>query len=94
MTREIKAKPGETPKAGAPRDEEGVWLFTKEGKTQFLPVKTGLMGDLNVEVLAGLKGGETVVTGPFRIIRDLKGGEKVHEDKGKKKDEKKDEKKG
>ncbi len=89
VTREIKPKPGETPKAGAPRDEEGVWLFTKEGKTQFLPVKTGLMGDLNVEVLEGLKGGETVVTGPFRIIRDLKGGEKVHEDKGKKKDEKK-----
>ena len=94
VTREIKTKPGETPKAGAPRDEEGVWLFTKEGKTQFLPVKTGLMSDLNVEVLGGLKGGETVVTGPFRIIRDLKGGEKVHEDKGKKKDEKKDEKKG
>ena len=89
VTREIKAKPGETPKAGAPRDEEGVWLFNKEGKTQFMPVKTGLMGDLNVEVLEGLKGGETVVTGPFRIIRDLKGGERVHEDKSKKKDEKK-----
>jgi HlyD family secretion protein len=89
VTREIKAKPGETPKAGAPRDEEGVWLLTKEGKTQFLPVKTGLMGDLNVEVLDGLKGGETLVTGPFRIIRDLKGGERVHEDKSKKKDEKK-----
>ncbi|MDP1831754.1 MAG: efflux RND transporter periplasmic adaptor subunit [Geothrix sp.] len=89
VTREIKPKPGETPKAGAPRDEEGVWLLTKEGKTQFAPVKTGLMGDLNVEVLDGLKGGETVITGPFRVIRDLKGGERVHEDKSKKKDEKK-----
>jgi HlyD family secretion protein len=89
VTREIKAKPGETPKPGAPRDEEGVWLLGKDGKTQFMPVKTGLMGDLNVEVLEGLKGGETVVTGPFRVIRDLKGGERVHEDKGKKKDEKK-----
>lgn len=89
VTREIKAKPGETPKPGAPRDEEGVWLLGKDGKAQFLPVKTGLMGDLNVEVLEGLKGGETVITGPFRIIRDLKGGERVHEDKSKKKDEKK-----
>ncbi len=94
VTREIKLKPGETAKPGAPRDEEGVWLFTAQGKTQFLAVKTGLLGDLNVEVLDGLKGGEKVITGPFRILRDLKGGEQVHEDKSKKKDEKKDEKKG
>jgi HlyD family secretion protein len=90
VTREIKAKPGETMAAGAPRDEEGVWLMDSHGKTQFAPLKTGIMGDLNVEVLDGLKGGETVVTGPFRIIRDLKGGERVHEDKSKKKEEKKD----
>ena len=89
VTREIKPKAGETLKPGAPRDEEGVWLLDKEGKTQFVPVKTGLMGDLNVEVLDGLKGGETVITGPFRVIRDLKGGERVHEDKSKKKEEKK-----
>ena len=93
VTREIKAKPGETLKPGAPRDEEGVWLFTDKGKTQFVAVKTGLLGDLNVEVLDGLKGGEKVLTGPFRILRDLKGGEKVREDK-KKKDDKKDDKKG
>jgi len=88
VTREIKSKPGETLKPGAPRDEEGVWLFN-EGKTKFIAVKTGLLGDLNVEVLDGLKGGETVITGPFRILRDLKGGELVREDKSKKKDEKK-----
>ena len=88
VTREIKAKPGEKLKSGAPRDEEGVWLFDR-GKTKFLAVKTGLLGDLNVEVLDGLKGGETVITGPFRILRDLKGGERVREDKSKKKDEKK-----
>ncbi len=91
VTREIKLKPGESPKPGAPRDEEGVWLFDGKGKTKFQPVKTGLLGDLNVEVLDGLKGGETVITGPFRILRDLKGGELVREDKSK---SKKDEKKG
>jgi HlyD family secretion protein len=94
VTREIKPKPGEVPKPGAPRDEEGVWLFDEHGKTRFVAVKTGLLGDLNVEVLDGLKGGEKVITGPFRILRDLKGGELVHEDKSKKKDDKKDEKKG
>ncbi|HJV48759.1 MAG TPA: efflux RND transporter periplasmic adaptor subunit [Geothrix sp.] len=88
VTREIKLKPGETPKPGAPRDEEGVWLF-EGGKAKFVGVKTGLLGDLNVEVLDGLKGGEKVITGPFRILRDLKGGEQVREDKSKKKEEKK-----
>ena len=90
VTREIKTKPGEATKPGAPRDEEGVWLFDGQGKTKFLAVKTGLLGDLNVEILDGLKGGEKVITGPFRILRDLKGGELVREDKNKKpKDEKK-----
>ena len=84
-----QSKPGEVPKPGAPRDEEGVWLFDAKGKAQFAGVKTGLLGDLNVEVLEGLKGGEKVITGPFRILRDLKGGEQVREDKTKKKDEKK-----
>ena len=89
VTREIKAKPGETLKPGAPRDEEGVWTLDKDNKVKFLPVTTGLLGDLDVEILSGLKGDETVVIGPFRVLRDLKGGELVHEDKNKKKEEKK-----
>ena len=89
VTREIKAKPGEVLKPGAPRDEEGVWLFGDKGKTKFVAVQTGLLGDLNIEILGGLKGGETVITGPFRVLRDLKGGEQVRVDKSKKKDEKK-----
>ena len=35
------------------------------------------MGELSIEVLDGLKGGETVVTGPFRTLRALKPGEQV-----------------
>jgi hypothetical protein len=45
------------------------------------------MGDLSVEVLSGLKGGETLITGPNRALRDLKGGEAVRAEKAKKKDE-------
>ena len=70
----MKEKKGEA--GTAPKDEEGIYVVDK-GKAAFLPVTTGLMGDLNVEVVAGLKGGETVITGPFRSLRDLKGGEAV-----------------
>ena len=80
VSREIKLKAGESFKPGQPREEEGVWLF-KEGKAEFRHVKTGLLGDMKVEVTEGLQGGEKVVTGPQRVLRDLKGSEKLREEK-------------
>jgi len=68
--------PGEAPAAGAPREEEGVFVLER-GQAVFRPLKTGLMGDLTVEVLAGLQGGEAVITGPFKALRQLKGGDRV-----------------
>ena len=46
-------------------------------------VKTGLLGELNVEITEGLKGGESVITGPFKVLRDLKGGESLRVEKKK-----------
>ena len=86
VMREIKLKPGEVRQPGAPREEEGVFI-SEGGKAKFLAVKTGLMGDLSVEVVSGLKGGETLITGPNRILRDLKGGEQVRAEKAKPKAE-------
>ena len=86
VMREIKLKPGEVRQPGAAREEEGVFI-SEGGKAKFLAVKTGLMGDLSVEVVSGLKGGETLITGPNRILRDLKGGEKVRAEKPKAKEE-------
>jgi HlyD family secretion protein len=60
----------------APREEEGVFVAVR-GRAQFRPVKTGLMGDLTVEVVAGLREGEPLITGPFKALRELKGGEPV-----------------
>lgn len=86
VTREVKLKEGEA-RVGAPKDEEGVYLLDR-GKARFVAIRTGLLGDLDVEVLEGLSGGETVLTGPFKVLRDLKGDEKVRPEKEKKKDEK------
>ena len=89
VMKEIKPKAGVTLKPGASRDEEGVFVL-QDGKATFYPVTTGLMGELNVEVLTGLKGGEALITGPFKTLRELKGGEAVHlEKKKKKQDDKK-----
>ncbi|MCE5245815.1 MAG: efflux RND transporter periplasmic adaptor subunit [Candidatus Polarisedimenticolia bacterium] len=74
VVRDAERKPEE--KAGPKREEEGVYLV-ESGKVRFQKVATGLMGELSIEVLDGLKGGETVVTGPFRTLRALKPGEQV-----------------
>ncbi|MBP1628284.1 MAG: macA 6 [Holophagaceae bacterium] len=92
VMKEIKLKPGEKRDPLAPREEEGVYLMDK-GKARFQAVKTGMLGDLNVEILGGLKGGEQVITGPFKALRELKDEDPVHLDKSKKKDEKSDERK-
>jgi HlyD family secretion protein len=65
---------------GDPRDEEGVYLM-EQGKARFQPIKTGLLGELDLEVLAGLKGGETILTGPFKALRALKPGDLVRVEK-------------
>lgn len=80
VMKEIKPKEGQKPAPGAPKEEEGVYLL-ENGKARFQAVKTGLLGELNVEVTEGLKGGETLVTGPFRTLRELKGGEALRVEK-------------
>jgi HlyD family secretion protein len=55
---------------------EGVFIVTN-GKATFRPVKVGIAGDQYFEVLEGLKGGETIVAGPYQAIRDLKDGAPV-----------------
>ena len=40
-----------------------------------------VLGELDVEVLDGLEGGETLITGPFRALRSLKAGDAVAEEK-------------
>lgn len=76
VIRDIELKPGETPKPGAPRDEEGVYLI-EDDKARFQKVKTGLLGELSLEVLEGLKGGETLINGPFKVLREIKPGDPV-----------------
>ena len=39
---------------------------------------------LTVEVLEGLQGGETLIVGPFKALRELKGGDPVRAEKRKK----------
>ncbi len=76
VVRDIERKPGEPVPPNAPREQEGVYLM-EGGKARFQPVKTGLVGDLSIEVTDGLQGGETVLTGPFTALREINPGDAV-----------------
>lgn len=82
VVRDIERKPGEAPKPGEPRDEEGVFVVEQDA-VKFRKIATGLMGDLAVEVTDGLAEGEQIVSGPFRELRKLKDGDKVRPEKPK-----------
>jgi HlyD family secretion protein len=79
----VREKPGSTP--GKPLDEEGVFAI-QNGAVKFHPVKTGLSGDSNIEIVSGATEGEQIVTGPFRALREIKDGTKVKEQKEEKDD--------
>jgi len=83
VVRDVPRPAGVKAAPGAPRDEEGVYLV-ENGQARFQPLETGLMGELSVEVLKGVKGGETIVTGPFRALRSLKPGDAIEREKAKK----------
>jgi len=43
-------------------------------------VTTGITGATDIEVLSGLNQGQEVVTGPYKTLRDLKGGSLLKRD--------------
>jgi HlyD family secretion protein len=52
-------------------------LIVEKGKVKRCEIKTGLADDINIEITSGLKEGDEIITGPYRIFKTLKEGEKV-----------------
>jgi len=53
------------------RELDGVFVMV-DGRARFRPVKTGITGDMNIEILSGLEEGDVVVSGPYQALRTLK----------------------
>jgi HlyD family secretion protein len=80
VDREVEEGEGGAREAGeqAGEQEEAKVVFViEEGKAVQRRVETGLSDETHVELTSGIKAGETVVTGPYRILRDLKNGDVV-----------------
>ncbi|HSJ14989.1 MAG TPA: efflux RND transporter periplasmic adaptor subunit [Longimicrobiales bacterium] len=61
---------------GRGEDQEGVFVV-REGKAEFVTVEVGIAGKDHFEVLSGLTEKDSVVAGPYDVIRTLEAGKAV-----------------
>jgi HlyD family secretion protein len=59
---------------------QGVFVV-REGKAHFVEVKTGITGVTDIEISEGLKEGDKIVTGSYRVLRELRHLAAVREEK-------------
>jgi HlyD family secretion protein len=57
-------------------DVQGVFVLRNK-KALFVPVSTGITGTTDIEVLDGLKEGDEVITGSYKVLRTLRPGSSV-----------------
>jgi HlyD family secretion protein len=69
-----ESDPGAPPEKG--EEKEGVFVIIA-GKAHFRPVKTGIIGETEIEIGDGLKEGEEIVTGSYKTLRTLKDQAKI-----------------
>ena len=65
--------------AEVPDPIEGVFVV-RNGQVTFTPVTVGIAGQEYFEVLSGLSLGDTVVSGPYQVVRTLEDGDDVRAD--------------
>ena len=63
-------------RGGAADPIEGVFVI-REGEAHFTPVQVGIAGQEYFEVISGLSLGDSVVSGPYQVVRTLEDGAAV-----------------
>jgi HlyD family secretion protein len=66
----------DAPKAKKDDEIQGVFVI-RNGKALFVPVTTGITGTTDIEVLDGLKEGDEIITGSYKVLRTLRPGSSV-----------------
>jgi HlyD family secretion protein len=66
------------PSARKKKELSGVFVKVAD-KAEWRRVKTGISSETDIQVLPGseLKDGEQVITGPYKVLRDLKPGDRI-----------------
>jgi HlyD family secretion protein len=75
--------PDGTPASVQDPGTQGVFVLRSHGsklESEFVPVTTGITGSTDIEVLSGLKAGDEIVIGPYKVLRTLKNDVKLKRD--------------
>jgi len=73
-----KAVQAASPTGGNPKEElQGVFVISNKKDAVFVPVTTGISGTTDIEVTQGLKEGDEIVTGSYKVLRTLRNGASV-----------------
>jgi HlyD family secretion protein len=66
---------------GDPKEElQGVFVLKNKREAVFVPVTTGISGTTDIEVVNGLKEGDEIVTGSYKVLRTMRNGTNVKVD--------------
>ncbi len=63
--------------ASAKEELQGVFVIKNKKDAVFVPVTTGISGTTDIEVTQGLKEGDEIVTGSYKVLRTLRNGASV-----------------
>jgi HlyD family secretion protein len=67
-----------TPQTGDQKEElQGVFVLRNKKDVVFIPVTTGISGTTDIEITDGLKEGDEIVTGSYKVLRTLRNGAHV-----------------
>jgi len=75
----VQAAAPQKPAADGKAEIQGVFVL-RNHKAEFAPIETGIAGTTDIEVLQGLKEGDEIVTGSYKILRTLRPGSSVKVD--------------
>ena len=67
------------PAANAKEELQGVFVIRNRDAV-FVPVTTGISGTTDIEVTSGIKPGDEIVTGSYKVLRTLRNGASVKVD--------------
>ncbi len=65
--------------------QEGVYTVEND-RVKFQPVQKGIMGELKIEIVSGLKEEQEIVVGPYSALRELKDDKLIKTDRTKEED--------
>jgi HlyD family secretion protein len=75
-----ESKPATPPATNSKEELQGVFVLRNKKEADFVPVTTGISGTTDIEVTGGLKEGDEIVTGSYKVLRTLRNGTSVKVD--------------